>query len=59
MKAKLRRAAQKIVELERKCRAGENLNENMAALEELTASLSPDEMFAIDEYISENNLLTD
>ncbi len=58
MKKKLRVIADKIVMFEKKLQKGENMNENMAKLEELTSSLSPDEMMEVDEYILKNGLLT-
>ena len=58
MKAKLRKAAQRIAELEKKCQSGENIEQNMAELEELTSSFSFEEMAEIDEYLTEKGLLT-
>lgn len=52
MKKKLRVLADKIVFLEKECQLGRNMNENMAKIEEITTSLSIEEMLEIDEYIS-------
>ena len=59
MKAKLRKAAQKIAELERKCQAGESIEKNMTEIEEISSSFSLEEMAEIDAYITEKDLLTE
>ncbi len=58
MKAKLTKIANRLVEIEKECRAGINVSENMELMEKITSNLSADEMLLIDEYITENNLLT-
>lgn len=51
MKKKLTKIANQIIELEKRLQIGESMNENMAKLEELTSSLSPDEFWEINEYL--------
>ena len=58
MKAKLRKIAQKIVELEKKCNEGINVVENMNSIEDIIGSLTADELIEIDNYITEKHLLT-
>lgn len=57
MKKKLVKIANQIISLERKLQAGENMAENMKKLEDITSSLSPEELFEIDEYLTENFML--
>lgn len=57
MKKKLVKIANQIISLEKKLQAGENMAENMKKLEDITLSLSPEELFEIDEYLTENFML--
>lgn len=50
--------AQKIVNIEKECSLGINVEENMLKLEEISKTLSLEEMFQLDEYITKKNLLT-
>ena len=55
---KVKRIAQQIVELEKKCQIDtDNREKYMLKIEQLTGNLSLEELFAIDEYILNNNLL--
>ena len=55
---KVKRIAQQIVELEKKCQTDINNREKyILKIEQLTGNLSLEELLAIDEYILSNNLL--
>lgn len=51
MKRKLIKIADKIITFEEKIERGENVVENMEAIEKITSSLSVEEMLEIDNYI--------
>lgn len=53
MKKKLIRIANQIYVLEEKLQKGENMAENMEKLEELTSSLSSDELWEVNLYLEE------
>lgn len=55
---KIKKLAEKIVELELECQNGTNISKNMSKIEQLTRNLSLEEMLAIDTYIQEKKLLT-
>jgi hypothetical protein len=57
MKKKLIKAALRIVEIEKKLMAGENISTFAAEFDEITKKLSIEDMLEIDAYILENNLL--
>ena len=48
----------KIVNLERECSLGNNVQENMKKIQDITDSLSLEEILQIDEYITRKKLLT-
>jgi len=57
-KKKIKRVAQKIVDLEKLCLTDKNnLNKYLERMQQLTESLSFEELLAVDEYILSNNLL--
>lgn len=51
MKKKLIKIANQIIDTERKLQVGESMNENMTKMEELTSSLSPEELWEVNEYL--------
>ena len=51
MKKKLLKIANQIYSLEQKCQAGDNVLENIDKMEKLIESISPEELFEIDEYL--------
>ena len=53
MKKKLIKIANQILTLEQKLQNGENMNENMAKMESLTNSLSPNELWEVNAYLEE------
>lgn len=53
MKKKLIKVANQILDLEKKLQAGENMQDNLAKMEKLTASLSPDELWEVNAYLEE------
>ena len=57
MKKKLIKIANQILTLEQKLQNGENMNENMAKMEELTNSLSEKELWEVNAYLEEKLLL--
>lgn len=58
-KKKVKKIAQKIVELENKCQLDKtNINKYLTQMQQLTEHLSLEELLAVDEYILENKLLT-
>ena len=57
-KKKIKRVAQKIVDLEKLCLTDKNnLNKYLKRMQQLTENLSFEELLAVDEYILSNNLL--
>lgn len=50
--------ANKIANLERECSLGNNVQENMKKIQDVTDSLSLEEILQIDEYITKKKLLT-
>lgn len=59
MKAKLRKAAERIAALEKKCQEGENIEQNMKEMSDIYENFSLDELAEIDNYITEKGLLTE
>ena len=55
---KIARLAKRIASLEKKLYSGVNTEEVAAEIEEITRSLSVEEMIKVDEYIIEKKLLT-
>ncbi len=53
MKKKLIRVANQIYVLEEKLQRGENMAENMVKLENLTESLSQEELWEVNAYLEE------
>lgn len=53
MKKKLIRVANQIYALEEKLQTGENMAENMEKMEELTSSLSPEDLWEVNKYLEE------
>ena len=53
MKKKLIRVANQIYALEEKIQAGENMAENMEKMEELTNSLSQEDLWEVNKYLEE------
>jgi len=53
MKKKLIRVANQIYAIEEKLQAGENLAENMEKMDELTSSLSPEDLWEVNKYLEE------
>lgn len=56
MKKKLIRVANQIYALEEKLQAGDNMVENMKKMEELTSSLSQDDLWEVNKYLEEKTL---
>lgn len=50
--------ALKIVKMERELSKGKNVQENMKEIQEISKTLSLEDMFMIDDYITKNKLLT-
>lgn len=57
-KRNIKKLAKEIARLEKECQSGNNISDAMRKIEQLTYSLSIEEMLAIDEYILEKKLLT-
>lgn len=57
-KGNIKKLAKEIARLEKECQSGNNISDAMRKIEQLTYSLSIEEMLAIDEYILEKKLLT-
>lgn len=59
-KQEIKKKALLLIQYEQACQRGEDVSENMSAMEKLISGLSPEELFAIDDYIMVNkkNLLT-
>ena len=55
---KLKELAKQIIEYEKECQLGNNVQENVSKIEQLIQSLSIEEMLAIDAYIINENFLT-
>jgi hypothetical protein len=53
MKKKLVKIANQILDIEKKLQAGENMNENFEKLENLTNSLSVEELWEVNAYLEE------
>jgi hypothetical protein len=53
MKKKLIKVANQILAIEKKLQAGENMNENFEKLENLTSSLSVEELWEVNAYLEE------
>lgn len=51
MKKKLIKIANQILALEEKLQAGDNINENLEKMEQLTKTLSPDEIWEVNSYL--------
>lgn len=51
MKKKLIKIANQILDVEKKLQAGDNMNENMEKLGKLTSSLSPEEIWEVNDYL--------
>ena len=57
-KKRIKRLAEKIVQLEKQAREGKNEQEVMSKIQNITDSLSIEDMLEIDEYIFTKKLLT-
>ncbi len=55
---KIKELAEQIFILEKECQLGNNIQENMNKIEQLTQTLSLDEMLEVDTYIMEKKFLT-
>lgn len=55
---RIKRIAQKIVNLEEGLQLGKNVKENQQKIEDIMSSLSVEDMLQIDEYITKKKLLT-
>lgn len=55
---KIKQLAEQIFILEKECQLGNNVQENMNKIEQLTQTLSLDEMLEVDTYIMEKKFLT-
>lgn len=55
---RIKRIAQKIVNLEKELQLGKNVKENQQKIEDIMSSLSVEDMLQIDEYITKKKLLT-
>lgn len=55
---KIKKLAEQIFILEKECQLGNNVQENMNKIEQLTQTLSLDEMLEVDTYIMEKKFLT-
>ena len=51
MKKKLVKVANQILECEKKLQIGENMNENLKKIDQLTKRLTIEELWEIDEYL--------
>lgn len=54
----LKNIAKQIFNLELECQNGVNVTQNMAKIEQLIKTLSVDDIFKIDTYITNKNFLT-
>lgn len=57
-KKRIKRLAEKIVQLEKQAHEGKNEQEVMSKIQNITDSLSIEDMLEIDEYIFTKKLLT-
>lgn len=55
---KIKKLAEQIFILEKECQLGNNVQENMNKIEQLTQTLSLNEMLEVDTYIMEKKFLT-
>lgn len=55
----LKNIAKQIFNLELECQNGVNVTQNMAKIEQLIKTLSVDDIFKIDTYITNKNFLTE
>ena len=55
---KIKEIAKQIALLEKECALGKNVQSNMAEIEKIMSTLSIEEMFEVDEYITRKKLLT-
>lgn len=55
---RIKRIAQKIVNLEEELQLGKNVKENQQKIEDIMSSLSVEDMLQIDEYITKKKFLT-
>ena len=55
---RIKRIAQKIVNLEEELQLGKKVKENQQKIEDIMSSLSVEDMLQIDEYITKKKLLT-
>ena len=55
---KLKELAEQIYNLEQECQCKNNIQENMNKIEQLTQTLSLEEMLIIDTYIMKKKILT-
>ena len=55
---KIKQLAEQIFILEKECQLGNNVQKNMNKIEQLTQTLSLDEMLEVDTYIMEKKFLT-
>lgn len=53
MKKKLAKAANQILECEKKLQAGENMNENLEKMDKLTKGLTLDELWEVNLYLEQ------
>lgn len=53
MKKKLIKIANQIVGIENKLQSGENMSENIAKMDKLVESLSPEEFWEVNTYLEE------
>lgn len=59
MKSKeIKNLALKIVKMEQELSKGKNVQENMKEIQEISKTLSLEDMLMIDDYITKNKLLT-
>jgi hypothetical protein len=54
----IKNLALKIVKMEQELSKGKNVQENMKEIQEISKTLSLEDMFMIDDYITKNKLLT-
>lgn len=54
----IKNLALKIVKIEQELSKGKNVQENMKEIQEISKTLSLEDMFMIDDYITKNKLLT-
>lgn len=54
----IKNLARKIVKMEQELSKGKNVQENMKEIQEISKTLSLEDMLMIDDYITKNKLLT-